>query len=83
MLAKRKYNRGRDTRPLWIFGMIDTVTKIFIIQYVEKRDKETLLPIIKKNCLPNTEIWSDQWRAYRTLPDIEGYNFIHRTVNHT
>lgn len=83
MLSKCKYNRGKLTQQLWIFGMIDSVTKIFVIQFVQDRKRTTLVPIIKKYCAPGTEIWSDQWRAYETLPEIPEFNFIHKTVNHS
>ena len=48
--------------------------------YVDRRDAKTLIPIIRKNILPGTEIVSDEWKAYKGL-NKEGY--IHYEVNHT
>ena len=47
---------------------------------VDKRDRETLLPIIKQNISPGSTVFSDKWGAYYTLSD-EGY--VHDTVNHS
>ncbi len=35
--------------------------------YVPKRDEATLIPIIKKNCKPGSEIVSDEWKSYNNL----------------
>ena len=48
---------------------------------VERRDKDTLLPIIHAQILilQRTRVISDVWRAYDCLHD-KGY--VHLTVNH-
>jgi hypothetical protein len=50
--------------------------RMFVVQ---KRDAKTLLPIIKRNAAPGSDIHSDEWRAYGKLNSM-GYN--HFTVNH-
>jgi len=47
---------------------------------VEKRDANTLLPIIQNEVLKGTTIHSDQWKAYSKLPD---HGYVHETVNHS
>ena len=47
--------------------------------YVQRRDKATLLPIIKRECKAGSEIHSDEWPAYRCLTS-EGFDYY--TVNH-
>ena len=47
---------------------------------VEKRDEQTLLPIIKEWIEPGTIIVSDCWKAYSKL---ETHGYEHRTVNHS
>lgn len=47
---------------------------------VEKRDTETLIPIIKNFILPGTTIISDFWRSYDCLEDN---GFIHLKVNYS
>ena len=36
----------------------------FRMYVVQKRDAQTLVPLIKKNALPGCDIHSDEWRAY-------------------
>ena len=42
-----------------------------------------MIPIIQENIAPNTTIYSDQWRAYNGIGELQGYNYQHLTVNHT
>ena len=48
--------------------------------YVPKRDAKNLVPIIVSNCQSNSEVVSDEWRAYRRL---KNHGFKHFTVNHS
>jgi len=36
--------------------------------------------MIQANVAQGSEIWTDEWRAYRGLP---GIGYVHRTVNHS
>jgi transposase len=47
---------------------------------VERRDADTLIPIIQQNVLPGTVIVLDEWRSYSKLKDL-GYK--HFKVNHS
>jgi transposase-like protein len=78
--GRRKYNRGKRVEGQWVFGMIERESGRVVLEAVEKRDRATLLPIIKKWVLPGTRIMSDMWKSYDTLGD-EGYT--HLTVNHS
>ena len=46
---------------------------------VQKRDAKTLIPLIKRHCIENSDIHSDEWRAYSKL---NKNGFQHFTVNH-
>ena len=74
------YHRGRYVEGKWIFGGICRETKACFLVPVERRDKDTLIPIIRAQILPGTCVMSDMWKAYDCLQD-EGYN--HLTVNHS
>jgi ISXO2-like transposase domain len=82
VLARRKPGnaQGRPVREQWVFGGVDLTTKQFFIELVPRRDEPTLTPIIQRNIVAGTTIWSDMWAAYNNLP-AAGYP--HQTVNHT
>ena len=43
------------------------------------RNKETLIRIICENVADGSTIYTDGWKAYRTLGEINGYNV---NINH-
>jgi transposase-like protein len=62
-----------------VFGGVERGTGRLFMVPVEKRDKETLLAVIKHWILPGSTIYSDSWKAYDCLGK-EG--FEHLKVNH-
>ena len=86
--VRRKYERGRAVRDIWLFGGIERVAKKrFVVALIgdvgERRDKTTLQGLIKKFIKPKSVIYSDAWGAYRGLEDIEGCGYVHRVINHS
>ncbi|KAK7938559.1 hypothetical protein WMY93_001885 [Mugilogobius chulae] len=84
---KRKYGRGRMSgawrRKKWVFGMLginEGKSGRPVLRLVEKRGRQELVPLIAHHVKPGSMILSDEWRAYRVLPEL-GYN--HFTVNHS
>ena len=77
--GKRKYHRGHHVEGQWVFGGIESDSRKCFLIAVEKRDEQTLLPIIQKWIKPGTTIISDCWKAYCNL---EKHGYMHRTVNH-
>ena len=80
-----QYHRGRaPATEVWVFGMVDIshTPALGYMEIVAQRDAATLLPIINAHVALGTEVWSDEWSAYRragTLPNVSR----HRTVNHS
>ncbi|KAF8384232.1 hypothetical protein PRIPAC_73374, partial [Pristionchus pacificus] len=73
----------RLAKHVWIFGGQERgdKTKMFCC-IVEKRDKETLLPLIEENIAPGSRIISDGWKSYFDIGQLpSGYH--HDVVNHT
>ena len=64
----------------WVLGGLCRETKEFFAVEVEKRDRPTLLKIIKEKINPHTTVISDCWKAYDCLTS-EG--FRHLKVNHS
>ena len=82
--SKPKHHRGRSTdKQMWVFGLVDTSVHpgVGYMQIVERRDAATLLPIIGEVVKPGSIIHSDEWRAYKKIP--ENLGFEHKTVNHS
>ena len=77
----RKYQRGRipKVKTRWLFGIIDNVNHKVHVEFVDKRDHETLIPIITRHCRPGVTINSDGAKIYRRLDHM---NYIHNVVIH-
>ena len=59
---KVKYNKGDPKgHRIWIFGLIERATNSLIIYPVDKRDAETLVPLIQRHVYPGSRIFSDSW----------------------
>ena len=78
--GKMKYHKGRKVEGQWVFGGICREDRSMFMYTVPKRDKETLLPIIKDRIAEGTTIISNCWSSYNCLSD---QGFEHLTVNHT
>ena len=81
--GKRKYNKGKKVEGQWVFGGIDRDTKdLFLVPCMNnKRDKDTLLPLIYTYIKPGSTVISDCWKAYFELTRNPEYD--HLTVNHS
>ena len=79
--GKRKYNRGRvpNVQPRWVFGIIDNVNHKCFIQFVAKRDINTIIPIITRHVRPGCTINTDGAKIYKHLDYM---NYTHNSVNH-
>ena len=81
LFGKAKHHRGRALlTQVWVFGIVDAVTGRVMLEMVDQRDANTLLPIITTTVAPGSIIWSDMWRAYNQLEQL---GFVHDTVNHS
>ena len=81
VFSRRKYNRGRLTETKWVFGGIQRGTKKCFLVEVERRDADTLLPIIQQYIEPGTHIIHDGWRAYNNI-HLLPENYTHATIIH-
>lgn len=83
LFIKVKHNKGKDLkrRQIWVFGMYERGSKLCLFIVVPKRDAFNLLNVIYKFILPGTLIYSDCWKAYSRIRDLDKH-FKHLTVNH-
>jgi transposase-like protein len=82
VVSKRKYNRGRLSTQKWVFAAIDTVSKDFIIKYIDDRTRETLRNVIVDTINEESIIHSDCWSSYISIFSTNN-SFKHYTVNHS
>ena len=78
--GKRKYNRGHLVEGQWVFGGVERENGNFFLVPVERRNRDTLIPIIQEWILPGTTIISDCWAPYNILDQLD---YHHLTVNHS
>lgn len=76
----RKYNKGKVTQHIWVFGVVDSETGKLLLKCVPNRKKETLVPIMQKHVSPQATIHHDDFSTYRRLQDA---GFCHGAVNHS
>ncbi|XP_078380322.1 male abnormal protein mab-31-like [Oculina patagonica] len=81
---KAKYHRGRRAaHDSWVFGIVscDYSPAKGYFEVVQRRDAATLLPIIQRCVRPGTEVYSDDWGAYRRLQQLPNV-LAHQVVVH-
>ncbi|GFX30957.1 DDE_Tnp_IS1595 domain-containing protein [Trichonephila clavipes] len=78
--GKRKYNRSHLVEGQWVFGGVERGTDKMFLVAAHNRTKETVMALIQEWIKPGTTIYSDCWKSYATLGQVD-YN--HLTVNHS
>lgn len=86
IVVKRKQDTGRLLSQVWLFKGIERESKkTFLVPLIDedsaplRRNKETLVPLIKKYIRPGSTVYSDSWSSYNSL-NVEGHR--HWCVNH-
>jgi transposase-like protein len=81
--GKRKYNRGHHVDGVWVVGGVEkTPERKVFLAVVPQRNAETLESIIKHYVKPGSLIYTDCWRGYSQLNELEDQSFEHHAVNH-
>ncbi|KCZ79708.1 hypothetical protein H312_02898, partial [Anncaliia algerae PRA339] len=67
------------SEQIWVFGIIERISKKVYLTVIERRDGETLSRIINDVLLPGTIIFSDSWRGYNLIrQNFETYSINHK-----
>lgn len=82
LFSKRKNHRGRMFPQKWVFGGVCRETNECFLFTVDRRDANTLLPIIRDSIRPGSTIISDEWAAYIGI-NAMGLQYTHLVVNHS
>ena len=56
--------------------------RYIFLRFVERRNRQTLDPLINQHLRPHSTVWSDQFKAYFHLQALENVD-SHLTVNHS
>ncbi|OGL35661.1 hypothetical protein A3F38_02455 [Candidatus Saccharibacteria bacterium RIFCSPHIGHO2_12_FULL_48_21] len=76
--AKERRSTEQDYNKQVVMGMVQRGGKAKI-KHVKSAGARALLPEIQQNIAPNTQIYSDEYGAYKTLPRL---GYPHGTVRH-
>lgn len=80
-IGKRKDNRGRRAKGMWILGITSEEERgRFILEVIDTREIQSIIPIIQKHVAVGTTIKTDCLRTYDCLNDL-GYKHI--AINHS
>ncbi len=78
--GKRKGKRGRGAAgKVPVFGLLKRSGKVFTVIIPDART-DTLLPIIRQQVKPDSNVYTDTWRSYNALNVSE---FKHYRINHS
>ena len=81
LFARRKYNRGRLVREIWVLGLRERDRqKRSIPMIVDDRSAATLQTIVRQRVRTGSIIMTDMWASYQGL---EQYGYTHGSVNHS
>ncbi|CAG8589505.1 6211_t:CDS:2 [Ambispora leptoticha] len=77
-----QYHRRKPVKGVWVIGGVErTHDRRIFVKTINKRDKESVLQIIKDNVEKGSIIYTDQWKAYDDITPILGNQ--HGNVNHS
>lgn len=65
-----------------VFGMLERGGQI-ATQVVPDRTQDTVFPLVRGGVAPRTEIHTDKYRTYRTVGNMPGMGYTHKSVNHS
>jgi len=75
--VENQRNYGEKVDGSWVFGLKQGTDCWYL--WVQRRDRDTLIPMIQCEYPPQSVVHSDEWAAYRCLRSL-GYK--HNTGNH-
>ena len=80
-MGKRKDNKGKRRKGIWILGIISEQERgRIVLEVIEGRDHESIVPLIEKHVGKGRTIKTDRLKSYERHKDL-GYE--HVVVNHS
>ena len=78
--ARQKDHRGRYREGVWVLGGVQREKNLILLKVVDRRNADTLQPIISAVCPEGSTVITDGWRGYLGLSDRGHY---HWNVDHS
>jgi transposase-like protein len=78
--AKRGRPAARDGKKTCVVGAIERGGKVVAIASTDA-SKKTLHGVAKEYILPDSTVYTDEWKGYNGLGNVNGYE--HRRINHS
>ena len=87
VIVRRKFNRGRVLKQLWLFGGIVRLNKRRFVVALngptdDKRNSVTLFPLIEKYIKLDSIIYNNAWPVYKSISSL-GLRYKHFVINHS
>ena len=82
VIARRKYNVGRNVQQQWLFGAIDMINGSFILRNIDNRSRKELQSVIIDTIYEDTHVISDCWSSYMAIFSNRN-DYTHSHVNHS
>ena len=75
--GKRKYHKGRipKTKTKWLFGIVDHTNHKCLVEFIDDRKHESIIPVISRHIRQGSTIYSDGARVYKCLTNM-GFNHL-------
>ncbi|XP_023231532.1 uncharacterized protein LOC111631509 [Centruroides sculpturatus] len=86
VVSKRgKYERGRTLKGTtkWVVGGICREDKNCFLCFVNDRFEASLNMVVSEFVRSGSTIYTDQWKGYNHIGELEGMEIKHATVNHS
>lgn len=82
-MGKRKDNRGRRRKGIWVLGIISEEERgRVVIEVIQTRGTDSIIPVIQKRVAPGTTIKTDKLNVYECLKNLQE-RYKHFAVNHS
>ncbi|XP_023222282.1 uncharacterized protein LOC111623810 [Centruroides sculpturatus] len=83
VVSKQKCKKGRKVKETkWVVGGICREDKNCFLCFVNDRSETTLNWVVSKFVQTGSTIYTDKWKGYNHIDDLEGIQIKHETVKH-
>ncbi|XP_023242982.1 uncharacterized protein LOC111641097 [Centruroides sculpturatus] len=82
VVSKRKNKKGRKLKGTWVVGGICQEDKSCFLCQVKDRSEASLNWVVNTFVHSGTIVYTDEWKDYTHIDDLQGLDIHHETVKH-